>query len=588
MYASEVIDEVVSRSDIVDIISGYIKLKKNGSSYVGLCPFHNEKSPSFSVSPGKQLYHCFGCGVGGNVITFVMEYENYTFLEAVKYLADKAGMQLPETSYSEEEKKNRDLKAKLLEINKIAATYYYHQLKAENGKIGLSYLQKRGLSDTTINRFGLGYAGQTGNALYQYLKSKGYDDALLKETGLFTYERGIHDKFWNRVMFPIMDINNKVIGFGGRVMGDAKPKYLNSPETKLFDKSRNLYGLNAARISRKSNMIICEGYMDVISLHQAGFTQAVASLGTALTPGQAALMKRYTDNVLITYDSDAAGVKAALRAIPILKEAGLTTKVINMQPYKDPDEFIKAKGAAEFSKLLVNAVHYISFEIACIQRKYNLKNPEHRVRFATEAAEILAKLDSEIERNVYLGEVSRVTGVEEEAIRSEIRKLVQKEDAAYQRETEKRQQNLKNYTPEGRRKDKGLLEAQRSLLYYAAQHQGIYDTLKEILEEDDFTEGIYWRTFGDIGDLWQNAGHVFPADLVSRFEDAKEQKQVTEIFAVQLPTENGADMEKAINEQVKRLKRTKIDHLTANAATVEEIQRLVEAKRKLDSLYITI
>ena len=257
MYASEVIDEVVSRSDIVDIISGYIKLKKNGSSYVGLCPFHNEKSPSFSVSPGKQLYHCFGCGVGGNVITFVMEYENYTFLEAVKYLADKAGMQLPETSYSEEEKKNRDLKAKLLEINKIAATYYYHQLKAENGKIGLSYLQKRGLSDTTINRFGLGYAGQTGNALYQYLKSKGYDDALLKETGLFTYERGIHDKFWNRVMFPIQDINHRVIGFGGRVMGDGKPKYLNSPETEIFDKSRNLYGLNFARTSRKGNVILC-------------------------------------------------------------------------------------------------------------------------------------------------------------------------------------------------------------------------------------------------------------------------------------------------------------------------------------------
>ena len=369
MYASEVIDEVVSRSDIVDIISGYIKLKKNGSSYVGLCPFHNEKSPSFSVSPGKQLYHCFGCGVGGNVITFVMEYENYTFLEAVKYLADKAGMQLPETSYSEEEKKNRDLKAKLLEINKIAATYYYHQLKAENGKIGLSYLQKRGLSDTTINRFGLGYAGQTGNALYQYLKSKGYDDALLKETGLFTYERGIYDKFWNRVMFPIMDINYKVIGFGGRVMGDAKPKYLNSPETKLFDKSRNLYGLNAARISRKSNMIICEGYMDVISLHQAGFTQAVASLGTALTLGQAALMKRYTDNVLITYDSDAAGVKAALRAIPILKEAGLTTKVINMQPYKDPDEFIKALGAEAFQERIDKAENSFMYEIGVLEKE---------------------------------------------------------------------------------------------------------------------------------------------------------------------------------------------------------------------------
>ena len=396
MYASEVIDEVVSRSDIVDIISGYIKLKKNGSSYVGLCPFHNEKSPSFSVSPGKQLYHCFGCGVGGNVITFVMEYENYTFLEAVKYLADKAGMQLPETSYSEEEKKNRDLKAKLLEINKIAATYYYHQLKAENGKIGLSYLQKRGLSDTTINRFGLGYAGQTGNALYQYLKSKGYDDALLKETGLFTYERGIHDKFWNRVMFPIMDINNKVIGFGGRVMGDAKPKYLNSPETKLFDKSRNLYGLNAARISRKSNMIICEGYMDVISLHQAGFTQAVASLGTALTPGQAALMKRYTDNVLITYDSDAAGVKAALRAIPILKEAGLTRKVINMQPYKDPDEFIKALGAEAFQERIDKAENSFMYEIGVLEKEYDRTDPAESTKFEREAAAIIGTRPDDI------------------------------------------------------------------------------------------------------------------------------------------------------------------------------------------------
>ena len=389
MYASEVIDEVVSRSDIVDIISGYIKLKKNGSSYVGLCPFHNEKSPSFSVSPGKQLYHCFGCGVGGNVITFVMEYENYTFLEAVKYLADKAGMQLPETSYSEEEKKNRDLKAKLLEINKIAATYYYHQLKAENGKIGLSYLQKRGLSDTTINRFGLGYAGQTGNALYQYLKSKGYDDALLKETGLFTYERGIHDKFWNRVMFPIMDINNKVIGFGGRVMGDAKPKYLNSPETKLFDKSRNLYGLNAARISRKSNMIICEGYMDVISMHQAGFTNAVASLGTALTSGHASLLKRYTQEVLLLYDSDDAGVRAALRAIPILREAGVSSRVVNLKPHKDPDEFIKALGAEEFEKRLEQAMDSFMFRIHMAEREFPMEEPQGQNRFFERCAQML-------------------------------------------------------------------------------------------------------------------------------------------------------------------------------------------------------
>ena len=348
MYSSEVIDEVVSRSDIVDIISGYIKLKKNGSSYVGLCPFHNEKSPSFSVSGQKQLYHCFGCGAGGNVITFIMEYENYTFLEAVRFLADRAGMTLPEESYSDKEKKERDIKTRLLEINKIAATYYYHQLKGEKGRAGLEYLKKRQLSDETINRFGLGFAPQTTGELYKLLKEKGYDDEILKESGLFTYERGVREKFWNRVIYPIMDINNKVIGFGGRVMGDAKPKYLNSPETKLFDKSRNLYGLNIARTSRKNNLIICEGYMDVISMHQAGFSQAVASLGTALTPGHARLMKRYADTALVTYDSDEAGVKAALRAIPLLKEAGITTKVVNMRPYKDPDEFIKALGQEAF------------------------------------------------------------------------------------------------------------------------------------------------------------------------------------------------------------------------------------------------
>ena len=589
-YPDEVIEEVRMKNDIVDVISGYVKLQKKGANYFGLCPFHNEKSPSFSVSPGKQMYYCFGCGAGGNVLTFVMEYENYTFQEALQSLADRAGVTLPKMEYSKEAREQAEFRARLLEVNKLAANYFYYQMKQPQGKIAYEYFHdKRKLTDETMLRFGLGYSNKTSDDLYRFLKEKGYDDAFLSQTGLVTIEeRGGRDKFWNRVMFPIMDVNNRVIGFGGRVMGDGEPKYLNSPETKLFDKSRNLYGLNFAKQTRKRELILVEGYMDMLSIYQAGFHNVVASLGTAFNQEHARTLKRFADDVILLYDSDEAGTNAALRAIPVLVKNGFHVKVTQVPDGKDPDEFIKAKGAAEFSKLLVNAVHYISFEIACIQRKYNLKNPEHRVRFATEAAEILAKLGSEIERNVYLGEVSRVTGVEEEAIRSEIRKLVQKEDAAYQREAEKRQQNLKNYTPEGRRKDKGLLEAQRSLLYYAAQHQGIYDTLKEILEEDDFTEGIYWRTFGDIGDLWQNAGHVFPADLVSRFEDAKEQKQVTEIFAVQLPTENGADMEKAINEQVKRLKRTKIDHLTANAATVEEIQRLVDAKRKLDSLYITI
>lgn len=351
MYFSEdLIEEVRQKNDIVDVISGYVKLQKKGSSYFGLCPFHNEKSPSFSVSRGKQMYYCFGCGAGGNVFTFIMEYENYSFVEAFKMLAERAGVDIPEVEYSKEAKERADLKATLLEINKLAAKYFYAQLKTEQGKLAHTYLTGRGLSEETITAFGLGYSNKYSDDLYRYLKTKGYKDELLVKAGLISVDErhGAHDKFWNRVMFPIMDVNNRVIGFGGRVMGDAKPKYLNSPETEVFDKSRNLYGLNRARTSRKPYFLICEGYMDVISLHQAGFTNAVASLGTALTTGHASLIKRYVNEVYLTYDSDEAGTRAALRAMPILKEAGITAKIIRMEPYKDPDEFIKNLGTEAF------------------------------------------------------------------------------------------------------------------------------------------------------------------------------------------------------------------------------------------------
>ncbi len=402
MYSREIIDEVISRNDIVDVISRYVSLKKSGSSYQGLCPFHSEKSPSFSVSPTRQLYHCFGCGVGGNVITFMMEYEHCSFLEAVNVLAERVNMELPTTGYNHDEKVERDIKAKLFDINKAAAVFYYKQLRQENGKIGMSYLIKRGLSNETIHKFGLGYAPQNVS-LYRFLKDKGYDDDILKESGLFTYERGIHDKFWNRVMFPIMDYNNRVIGFGARVMGDAKPKYLNSPETKLFDKSRNLYGLNFAKNCGKNNLIICEGYMDVIALHQAGFHQAVASLGTSLTLGQARLLKRYSDNILITYDSDEAGVKAALRAIPILKEVGLSVKVIHMQPYKDPDEFIKALGAKAFQERIDRAENSFMYEIGIIEKRYDRGDPEAETNFEREVAAKLAQFPERLERKLYKG-----------------------------------------------------------------------------------------------------------------------------------------------------------------------------------------
>ena len=590
-YPREIIDEVRMQNDIVEVISQYVPLKQKGNSYFGLCPFHNEKTASFSVNSEKQFYYCFGCGAAGNVFSFLMEMENIDFPEAMKKLAERAHITLPEPERSAQVIAAEQTKQRLFDIHTTAGRFFYDCLQESQGEEARAYLAKRQMDPRMARKFGIGYSPDSYDALFKHLKGKGFSVSDILKSGLVLENKdgkGYHDRFRGRLMFPIFDVQGRVVGFGGRILAKGEPKYLNSPETILFSKSRNLYGLNFAKAAKKRELILVEGYMDMLSIYQAGFHNVVASLGTAFNQEHARTLKRFADDVILLYDSDEAGTNAALRAIPVLVKNGFRVKVTQVPDGKDPDEFIKAKGAAEFSKLLINAVHYISFEIACIQRKYNLKNPEHRVRFATEAAEILAKLDSEIERNVYLGEVSRVTGVEEEAIRSEIRKLMRKEEEAFQKEAERRQQNLKNYAAEGRKVEKGLIEAQRNLLYYAAQQQRVYDTLKGILTEDDFTEEVFRRAFGHIGELWSGAGHVFPADLVSRFEETKEQKLATEIFAVQLPMENGGDMEKAINEQVRLLKRTKIDHLTASATTVEEVQRLVEAKRKLDSLYITI
>lgn len=586
MYTSEVIEEVISRSDIVDIISGYIGLKKNGSSYVGLCPFHNEKSPSFSVSPGKQLYHCFGCGVGGNVITFVMEYENFTFLEAVKSLADRAGMQLPETDYSEEEKRKRDLKTKLLEINKLAATYYYHQLRAENGRLGLDYLKKRGLSDETIQRFGLGFATQTSDALYKYLKGKGYSDDLLKESGLFTYERGIHDKFWNRVIYPIMDINSKVIGFGGRVMGDAKPKYLNSPETKLFDKSRNLYGLNVARTSRKPNLIICEGYMDVISLHQAGFTQAVASLGTALTPGQASLMKRYTDNVLITYDSDEAGVKAALRAIPILKEAGLSTRVINMKPYKDPDEFIKALGAEAFQERIDNAENSFMYEISVLEKKYDRNDPESYTAFLREVAAKLVQFRAKLERENYMRAVCERFSIEPGGMYEMVASLGNREGIIRQERVPALQseKTAKQKKP----KDSGIRKAEKILLTWIIDEPSVFDKIKEYILPKDFIDPLLKDVAEKLYAQFEQ-GNVSPAAIVGTYDTEEAHSEVSALFNEQLDSSlSKAERERALNDVVQLVKKNSINYAIQNTSDPRKMQELTQQQIKLSNIHIEL
>ena len=583
MYSSEVIEEVVSRNDIVDVISNYIKLKKNGSSYVGLCPFHNEKSPSFSVSQSKQLYHCFGCGVGGNVITFVMEYENMTFLEAVKLLGDRAGMTLEETSYSEQEQKNRDIKTKLLEINKIAATYYYHNLKSENGKVGLDYFAGRGLTSNTINRFGLGYAGQTGNELYRYLKSKGYDDELLKETGLFTYERGIHDKFWNRVMFPIMDINNRVIGFGGRVMGEAKPKYLNSPETRLFDKSRNLYGLNIARMSRKSNMIICEGYMDVIALHQAGFNQAVASLGTALTSAQANIMKRYTDNVLITYDSDEAGTKAALRAIPILKEAGLSTRVINMKPYKDPDEFIKALGAEAFQQRIDKAKNSFMYEISVIEKKYDKTDPEKETAFDREVAEKLVTFSQRLERENYMRAVCKEFSISYEGMRELVASIGSHSGIIKRPEPTKKAQATK--------RESGIRQAEKILLTWIIDDRNVFEKVRQYITPKDFLDPLLKDVADKLYIQFDN-GKVNPATIINTYETEEEHSEVAALFSAELDAGlSQNERQKALNDTVIKVKNNSLEYemdCATKQGNSKLVQELMMEQIKLKNLNIEL
>lgn len=584
MYSREVIDEVISRNDIVDVISGYIKLKKNGSSYTGLCPFHNEKSPSFSVSGQRQLYHCFGCGVGGNVITFVMEYENMTFLEAVKMLGERAGVALPETSMSEQDKKERGIRDRLLEINKIAATYYYRQLRQERGRPGLDYLKRRELSDSTINSFGLGFASQSTGELYKLLKDKGYEDDILKESGLFTYERGIHEKFWNRVIFPIMDINNKVIGFGGRVMGDAKPKYLNSPETRLFDKSRNLYGLNIARTSRKPNMIICEGYMDVISMHQAGFNQAVASLGTALTPGHARLLKRYTNNVLITYDSDEAGVKAALRAIPLLKEAGLSTKVINLKPYKDPDEFIKAMGAEAFQERIDNAQNSFMYEIGILEKKYDRKDPESETAFERETASKLVTFKEKLERDNYLRAVCRQFMIPEDGMRQMVSKLGNKEGImARAAGNQIRQETV----PKKKRED-GVRQAEKMLLTWIISDRDIFEKIGHYITPEDFVDPLFQGVAMKVYHQYET-GSISPASIIGDYETSEEHNEVAAMFSADLDDSlNSQEREKTLNDIVIRIKSNSLNNELNKTTDPRRMQEIILEQQKLNQIHISI
>ena len=432
------LDELIARTDIVDLVSESVRLTKKGNSYWGCCPFHSEKTPSFHVVPDRQIYKCFGCGKGGGAINFVMEQENLSFRDAVTILAKRAGMAMPDLGGPSSGMRER--REKLLEINKQAARAFHKWLYSPEGAGGLDYLRRRGLSKSTLTRFGLGFAPNSWDALIGELAQQGYDKRDLLDAGLAVSNKDgrIYDRFRNRVMFPIIDVRGNVIGFGGRVMDDSTPKYLNSPETPVYNKSRNVFALNIAKKSKAGRVILTEGYMDTISLHQAGFDSAVASLGTALTEEHAQLLSRYFKEAVLAYDGDGAGISAAQRAIPLLEKAGLKVKVLRMSGAKDPDEFIKAYGRDAFARLLDKSENQVDYRLAQIQKKYDLEDDAQRVAFLQEAAQMISTLRSAVEREIYGGHAAQTAGVTPETMAQEVNRALKSRLRKAQKQQERR------------------------------------------------------------------------------------------------------------------------------------------------------
>ena len=611
-YPEELVEEVRQKNDIVDVVSGYVRMKQRGANYVGLCPFHNEKTGSFSVSPSRQIFKCFGCGIGGNVFTFIMQYENYTFVEAMKMLAERAGVKLPEAEYDENARRAMNAKARIMELNKDAANYFYFQLRAPQGEVGMRYFKNRELSDETMKKFALGYSNVKSNDLVLYLRSKGYTDKEIVDSGVASFHEkyGLHDKFWNRVMFPIQDINSKVIGFGGRVIGEGEPKYLNSPETVVFDKSRNLYGMNFARTSRKGYLILCEGYMDVIAMHQAGFTEAVASLGTAFTGGQAAILRRYADNIVLAYDSDGAGTKAALRAIDILRNYGMTGKILHLEPYKDPDEFIKNMGQNAFQDRIDQAEDSFSFELRMMEKGYDLKSPESKLKFRKALVEKMYTLSDQFEDiKPFIEMVCDKYHFGYDKMCSSV--------ASYGNSSQARispvRRQEENEIRKNKKKDDPVLYNQRVLLTWLAEEPSLYPKIQNYISEEDFTEGIYKkaavRLLSDLREgRMPKPGAIMTALQASEETDEEEQLEIASLFSTKLTDmlsrikgstevnlddqgrvfDSVNDKERALADILITVKRATLQRITEGAGTDPgAFQKIVAMKKAIQNIQKT-
>ncbi len=553
-FPESFLTELAARNDIVDVVSEYVHLgKRSGSNMFGLCPFHNEKTPSFSVSPDRQIYHCFGCGKGGGVINFIMEIENLTFPEAVEKLARRAGMAMPEQEYDREAKK----KARILALNRDAAAFFYSQLSTPAGRAACEYMVKRQISPVTAKNFGLGCAPDTWSSLTDAMRLKGYSDGELLDAGLAKRGKsgGIYDAFRNRLMFPVIDVTGKVIGFSGRILGDGEPKYLNSPETAVFSKSRNLFAMNLAKKSKSGYIILSEGNIDVVSLHQAGFDSAVASLGTSLTREQASLIQRYTSQVIIAYDNDTAGIKASKRAIEIFEKLDVKVRVLRMTGAKDPDEFIKQKGAGAFRNLLEASEDQVDYRLNAVREKYDLSLDDQRVAFLKEATQLVASFPGAAEREVYAKRVAETASVNGNVIADEVervRKRIVSKAARDERKAVSRPEQMAQ-------------PADRQLRYddpaSAVAEEGVIRLLylepelvsAELPEEDDFSSPVLRHIYAVIRGMLFEQRQVSPATLVG--ELSKEEMNL--FIAITQKPEKLSDSRRTMADYIKRIKTEK-------------------------------
>lgn len=558
LYPEELVEEIRSRSDVVAVIGARVKLTRRGANYFACCPFHNENTPSFCVSPAKQMFYCFGCGAGGNVLSFLMQYENISFQDALSELAGRAGISLPEREMSQAERQQETLRMRLLNLNGEAARYYYYQLRNPVGKPGLDYFSRRGLSPDTMQRFGLGYAAEGYEGLYRYLKQKGFSDEEMKNAGLARFAEGKkpRDYFYQRVMFPILDRSSRVIGFGGRILGKGEPKYLNTPETAVFDKGRNLYGLHLARQSRRPYFLLCEGYMDVIALHQAGFDCAVATLGTALTGGHVLLFKRLGKPVILCYDSDGPGVEAAMRAIPRLRSGGVECRVLSLEENKDPDEFIVHKGAEAFEERIRTAENAFLFQSDVWKSRFDMGDPAGQTAFHRKLAEELTGFTEDLERENYIQAICSRHQIAPAHLKGLINGVGNKR---YQEDIPPPAlDDILPATP-GRGREKGpagLLAAARLLLNWAALSPLAEGRVRAILRETDMPQENYRQLYrliveGKTGEPLQ------PGALLSRLvEDGEMNQLAAEVFSYSFSeTLSPGEKSRLLSENLRRLRR---------------------------------